>query len=227
MRSRLISRMLGSAKRNPLSFIFAVLISGALIVASCAVLAFFLFGLYFPGVFCDKIAEKTGFSMNPQDSFVNIYTGECVFRNLVIENSSGFGDSSFINAPYLRLKISFFDFFAEGVLRIKSFDCHIGKLSCIINIENDYNLRNFISGMRLFTEPYPDGLEYVRVKIDSYDYKNITEADSVQWQNDISFDFSCRNLSVDEFWNNFNAKLDSAGASFISKAFGFSRRVDK
>lgn len=219
MRMRIFKNMFGRMRRDPVGFLVSVLATLSVFFAAAALFVFFAFGVYFPSFFCGRITESTGFSVNPQDSFINIYTGECSFKNIVVDNPSEFGNANFAKVSDLNLKISIPDFIFRGVINIRSIDCNIERLSCIINIENEYNLKVFVDAMSRCTEVPSGGIQQVRVRIGSYDYKNITEGDSVQWSRKMSFDFARSGVDSRQLFKDFSEALDAAGASFISKAF--------
>lgn len=212
-----LKKFLKFAAERPFLNAFAVLISATLVFAALAAMFAMLCAIIVPPLLRDRIGLETGFHFTSCESVYNVFDGTCRFKGAEFKNPQKYGQSSFAKFSNLEIQFSLLDFVFRPRIEIYSFKADLQKLSCVINITNEYNLKEFVSGFMRFT--YADeSFTYFTVSIEEYDYKNVTEGDSIQWTRKLGFNFDKNSGgNFAELSKQLCSNLDNSNASFISK----------
>lgn len=221
-------------KEQPFGCVISSLFSLILIATAMAAICYVTYSLVAVSILKNTISDASGFRIQSDSVFLNLYTGKCEMKNVEIENPSvydinnisgvrGISNEPLIYANKIEMIISPFSLIFEGKIKISSVTLDIKKISCMRINHNTYNLPEFIGGILKVVEPVEENetlfIKNFTLKIDEIGYKDLcNKRDIMHWDLKTSINLKLDNISdFDDFTNTIESEFKKVNAGFISK----------
>lgn len=209
-------------KTRPLGCGISLLCSLALVLAALGGVLFISFAMFAAPKFKNLVYAETGFHPTMEDVSVNVFTGDCVFYNLKLENPHGVYDfGNFLTSKEVRFRVSPLKLLM-GDIEFTEIYLDIEDINCTRINNSTYNLAEFLEKFSKICKVKKSSnnpvFKHFTLKIKNAHYIDRSATDKMNWKVNVNMNFSASDIGdVDAFIKELMEKLSESNAQFLAR----------